>query len=338
MNINHKVKHHDTPESLVLFVTGRCNARCRHCFYSDQLNNDDDEIDVEVLEKIVTSLNVKTSLSLTGGEPFALKNLLDYVEIALNNENIASLSIPTNGFFVDQIKHVVSTVCSRYEKPLRIQLSLDGLAATNDNLRGLPGGYHKVIEAAHWLEGMAKEHSQLSYVVATTVMKSNLAEIPELIGILKQEDLKHKITFVRGNSFSTFGVPKDILRADYDSTELLPELSELEALASDISAQYPDFFDTYGLRKLTTTISTLKNRSRTGLCFAGSKDGVVFHDGSISLCEQVIPFGQLAQWGWNLYDAWNSSQANEYRDRLKKCSCIHGCNISTAATSSKLGG
>jgi len=320
-----------TPRSLVLFITGKCNATCTHCFYAKQLNQNNDVITLENLTKILSSLNTPTTLSLTGGEPFVLNTIQEILECAFVSPNISSISIPTNGYFVERIKKTVMSVTQKYPKHLHLQFSLDGLASTHDAIRGLEKGFEKILEVTQWAREYSKTQSNFSYMISTTVMKRNLDDIRPLVHHLKLLDLEHKLTFVRGNSFSTFNVPKKILRLDYDTKEELPRYQEIEQLVQDITKRYPDYFNAFSQKKVTLTLDVLREKSQQFVCRAGAQDGVIFHDGTVGVCEQVVPFGHLSQWDWNLEKAWNSSLAMEHRKMLRGCSCIHGCNISTIA-------
>lgn len=321
--------HHPTPDALVLFITGRCNAHCGHCFYAEQLNNDDDGIDRDSLGKLLASLNRPTALSLTGGEPFARADFGDLAEQILESPLIHSLSINTNGFLPSRTTRVLNALLSRSQKPIRLQLSLDGNETSHDQIRGVPGGFQKTLQTAHWLKSRALEAPSLSSTLSITVMRANLAEIEPLVGFLLGEGLRTKVTFVRGNSFSTFAVPATILNPEYQSEELPASPDQLRLLVDSLDARYPGFFDEYAHRKLDAALYTLTHRKRQVPCLAGDHDGVIYHDGHVGICEQVMPFGHLSEWDWHLDRAWNSAKANAHRAQLRHCACIHGCNLST---------
>jgi MoaA/NifB/PqqE/SkfB family radical SAM enzyme len=209
-------------------------------------------------------------------------------------------------------------------------LSLDGLETTHDLIRRIPGGFRKTLSTAEWLLKHAMGFSALSSTISSTVMRANLAEVEPLIEYLQNRGLRSKIAFVRGNSFSTFNVPDILLKKNYESNELPASVEELEGLVRRLKVRFPDFFDEYAHRKLTTAMLTLRKRSRHLPCFAGDRDGVVYHDGHVGICEQVLPFGHLSMWDWNLDSAWNSIEAQTHRKLLRQCACIHGCNLSTS--------
>lgn len=318
-----------TPDILVLFITGRCNARCGHCFYAEQLNNDDDAITSEALTKILVSLTRPTAVTLTGGEPFARADIGGLIDHILASPQVHSLSINSNGFLPARCQSVLNRILEQSAKPVRVQLSLDGLESTHDTIRGVPGGFRKTLQTAEWLTNKAYSHPALSSTLSITVMRANLDEVEPLVDFLAQRGQRSKITFVRGNTFSTFGVPDTILNPEYQSEELPASVSQLRTLINRLDKRFPDLFDDYAHRKLSAALHTLEHRQRLVPCLAGDRDGVIYHDGHIGICEQVTPFGHLAAWDWDLDRAWNSDAANAHRALLHKCACIHGCNLST---------
>ena len=44
------------PKWITLFITNFCSARCEHCFYSKELNNKVEDLNLENLKKIFSSL------------------------------------------------------------------------------------------------------------------------------------------------------------------------------------------------------------------------------------------------------------------------------------------
>lgn len=330
--MKHKPFSIHTPEVLVLFITGRCNSRCRHCFYSEQLNQNNDALNLGIVHSIIGSLSRPTAITLTGGEPFIRDDLSDIVGALLSSADVKSISIMSNGLRPRRLKNILSFLLPDCNKPIHVQLSLDGNETIHENIRSVPGGYNKIITSAQWLSEAASVWQYLSYVISITVMGDNIAEVPYLVADLFSLGLNSKITFVRGNSFSTFGVPREILNQGYQTRNLPAHVDQLEELVNCIERSFPNYFSDTHRRKLEAALYTLRYKKRFLRCLAGSNDGVIYHDGSVGICEQVKPFANLSDWGWDLNAAWNSKEANSHRKKLRSCACIHGCNLSTAAS------
>ena len=108
------------PVSLVHFIKSRCNARCPFCFI-DFVNNDTfkGELNLNEIQKISNSLGSTISnINITGGEPFARKDITEIGEIYLKNKNIVSLFITTNGSLPDRIKKFVNYISPKFSKKI----------------------------------------------------------------------------------------------------------------------------------------------------------------------------------------------------------------------------
>ena len=55
------------PVYLLVFVTARCDARCGHCFYWQELNSGKRELALEEYERLARSLGPVLQVTLTGG-------------------------------------------------------------------------------------------------------------------------------------------------------------------------------------------------------------------------------------------------------------------------------
>lgn len=109
------------------------------------------------------------SFSITGGEPFlradALFSILDLLE---NRDEAGYFDILTNGTLVDDsmIAHLLE-----YKKLRRIQLSLEGLRATNDLIRG-EGAFDKITKVIERLN-----RKGLTTSVMMTIGRHNVDEV-----------------------------------------------------------------------------------------------------------------------------------------------------------------
>jgi radical SAM protein with 4Fe4S-binding SPASM domain len=82
-------------ENLAIMVTNKCNLNCYHCFRSEELGKE--SIDFNKLQSLAKILK-QTSISkvrLTGGEPFLVKGIEDF--IAIFSKEGYHTSIVTNG-------------------------------------------------------------------------------------------------------------------------------------------------------------------------------------------------------------------------------------------------
>ena len=96
--INNILIKKKTPVSLIHFLTNRCNARCSFCFIDfDDPKTFSHELTLEEIDKLTKNLGKSLlNVNLTGGEPFARKDLVDIAKKYIINSTIQSIYITTN--------------------------------------------------------------------------------------------------------------------------------------------------------------------------------------------------------------------------------------------------
>src|ERR1044071_8867084 len=81
---------------LIYFVTSHCNAKCRTCFYWEELNQRGD-LSFDQVTKVSRSMPRFTDLWLSGGEPTLRPDLSEIIDLFVANNGITRISFPTNG-------------------------------------------------------------------------------------------------------------------------------------------------------------------------------------------------------------------------------------------------
>ena len=93
------------PVSLVHFITNRCNARCSFCFIDfDDPNTFKGELSLDEINKLTKNLGKSLlNVNLTGGEPFARKDIIDIAKLYIKNTTIQSIYITTNASLPNRV-------------------------------------------------------------------------------------------------------------------------------------------------------------------------------------------------------------------------------------------
>ncbi|MEJ5364738.1 MAG: radical SAM protein [Desulfosoma sp.] len=115
-----------------LIVTYRCNARCYMCNTWQHPTRKSEEFPPRLLEKIPNNLSF---VNITGGEPFLREDLDEIIETVLPKTR--RLVISTNGYFT----HRMVKTAERFGNRIGFRISIEGLPAANDELRGLKNGF-----------------------------------------------------------------------------------------------------------------------------------------------------------------------------------------------------
>jgi MoaA/NifB/PqqE/SkfB family radical SAM enzyme len=167
-------------QSLFLFVTSRCNARCRTCFYFEKLNRNDD-LSFAELAKISATAPRFRKLWISGGEPFLRDELAETLAMFARNNGVRNINLPTNGLLAERIFRVMDEALALCpDTTIDLNFSLDGLGATHDRIRGVPGNFKRtmetITEAARRYEG----HRRLRRNAVTVITRENQDEVVAL--------------------------------------------------------------------------------------------------------------------------------------------------------------
>lgn len=158
-----------------------CLLACRHCRAEAIRKGLPGELDTEqgfrLIDQIVEFGQPYPALLLTGGDPLMREDFFDLVEYAkergLYVAVAASVTPKLNETSLSSMRALGVDIMS---------VSLDGATPkTHDRLRGIPGTWQATIDAL----SLAKELG-LKAQVNTTVMRSNIEELPEIFHIARE--------------------------------------------------------------------------------------------------------------------------------------------------------
>lgn len=142
------------PLEMGIFLTGRCNLRCRHCFVWNEdgfLTKEDDalarrEIPIEIIEQCLEYTKpAKTRLYLWGGEPLAYLKLHELTKLLKDDPRWTTIC--TNGLLID--RHLDDLL--EISDNLVLLISLDGNRKCNDAIRG-DGTFDRVVSNIQMLK------------------------------------------------------------------------------------------------------------------------------------------------------------------------------------------
>lgn len=195
----------DHLRELWFHLTNRCNQACRHCLFASS-PRDRAELEAPRVRDIAAqaaALGCRV-FALTGGEPLVypqFPEIVDYL-LAFNQSHVLVL---TNGILLqDFAPHLARWPQER----CHLQVSLDGLAANHDRLRG-QGAFAAWRENLVWLKAQG-----LSCTLSMCVTAANFTDLPEvadLAGEVGAANLHLIWYFVRGRGTSDQFVPPEVI-------------------------------------------------------------------------------------------------------------------------------
>jgi MoaA/NifB/PqqE/SkfB family radical SAM enzyme len=322
-----KIKSLNTPTSIVFFITKKCNAKCKHCFYWKEINTKESELNLKEIKEISKSLKHIPKINLTGGEPFLRKDLVEVCKI-FYGVGVRDLGLSTNGIASEQIYSLCKEILEQCPNSLfGIQISLDGLEKTHNKVRGI-SAFNKVVKTIKMLKELKKGYPNLNLVTSTTIFNENYNEVENLINYTKKLGVEHKFSIIRGSHFGVYGLEENI-RSNFDPKEnkVLISMSKLNQAYKKIKNS--NVISKFQKLKFKYMLKILGGK-KVLECYAGKVDGVIYSNGDVSFCEMTKPIGNLRDYNFNLEKLWNSDKANLMRQKIKNCYCTHGCNIVNA--------
>ncbi len=334
-NKRQRVARAITPSSIIVYVTSKCNLKCSHCFYWDSLNKSIDDMTIPQYRKLARSLARPIALSLTGGEPMLRRDLPDLVHSFTEVGMLKELSMATNGYFTD----ATGEFCRNFLQgnpgiPLSVQVSLDGMTSTHDNIRGVAGSFNRAIATLESLTKLAGEVPLFSVSAGIAVQKRNAGEMDALLELLGPTGVTIRVNLIRGETSGTFGVSSDNSshfdpREGSDIALGSDELHTLHALLIAKNSRF-GFWSKRHQRIFEIGMRTVETRRKQIDCYAGTMDAVVYADGTVSLCELTKPVGNLKEYDFDLGRMWRSEAVAAMKAKVGTCFCTHGCNLSTS--------
>ncbi|MFH1100705.1 MAG: radical SAM protein [Methanobacteriota archaeon] len=172
--LSKKEKKIASPSYILWDCTRRCNLHCEHCGATKETYRS--ELSYEEIIKVVSDIaEMKIRMfSVTGGEPFMRKDLLNILGFA-HSQGLKT-GIATNGFFID--KPIAQKIKDAGIDS--IQISIDGLERTHNTIRGNPQSFQRAIHAIRLL----REAGIPLLSVATTLTQTNYCELETLWKLL----------------------------------------------------------------------------------------------------------------------------------------------------------
>ncbi len=327
-------------ESVFLFVTSRCNSKCKTCFYSEELNSGKD-MTFEQIRRISETAPRFDKLWLSGGEPFMRRDLVDIIALFHENNGVSTINLPTNGMLTERIDAAMDELLERCpELNVHLNYSLDGFAPTHDEVRGVKGAFDKTMATMELMARKHRSNARLVRNVATVITPDSYDELFELAVDLLGRDLTMLQFFetVRGS-------PRDPATKRLTTAQLVALHERLlplhEAMSNRLFAEIPAqgrwiaklFF--MGVIRLMYQLheQNLEGPTDWGMdCVAGKTTIVVDHDGSFRSCEMRPPIGHLADFDFDLAAALHSDEMVREIAQIGGgagacCWCTHSCWI-----------
>jgi MoaA/NifB/PqqE/SkfB family radical SAM enzyme len=323
--------------TVIFFVTSVCNAKCRTCFYWQELNQRGD-LTWDEIRKLAFSMPQFSDLWLSGGEPMLRRELTDIIKLFHTHNGVRWVNLPTNGLLPERTAEWVARICGENpELQLDLNVALDGLGEMQDSIRAVPGNFAKTLETLDAIQPCRKKYPLLRVNINTVICSENFDEVMAIAEYVKAH------CAVDGHYFNIIrGAAKDA------SLKQIPT-HRLAALYKDIQTVY-DYYAEQVLRRRTGMArkiaqvyyhGTLALHNKIQLeniaephpwpmpCTAGDTSIVIDFNGDMRSCELRGKLANLRDYDCDFDQFWRAQERKEDLDAIvhDQCWCTHVCFI-----------
>ena len=325
-----------SPLFLTLFVTTRCHAACGHCLCGtpEQRTPASEELSLAELRRLAQRLPPTPKLLLTGGEPF-LRDDLAAIAAAFHDSasHTRQITIPSTGWHTQRILDFVEDLLlSRPGLELELQLSLDGVGADHDAIRG-PGAFDALMRTWAALRAARTRFPRLVPRFNFTFSHATQHGFERCFRYVTEElgcD-RMDMVLVRGDtadpSFEQ-GVDLGLYR---NAAALLQTLEDRRAAGRPLGrllAARPAL-------EREIIAAHAANEPQLSGCTAGSLVAVVTETGELKPCElRTESFGNLRDVDFELEALWHGPKAEAFRSEVQGggCHCTFETTVRTGMT------
>jgi len=284
-----------------IITTYRCINRCVMCNIWKYPTKVEEEFEAKILEKLP---KLKFA-NITGGEPFLRDDIEEIVSILWKKANRVVVS--TNGYFTEKIVDVAKKFKN---KNFGVRISIEGLPAANDELRGLKDCFDHGLRTLLQLQKIGLK--DIGFGI--TVSDRNAEDMLELYQLAKAMNVEFATACVH-NSYYFHKWDNKITEKEKVIKcfeELINELLKTNRIKNWFRAYF-----NYGL------INYIKGQPRLLPCGAGTDMFFLDPFGEIRPCNGMDTdsldnsMGNLKEKSFE--EIWYSEKAKMIREKVKNC-------------------
>lgn len=290
----------NNPNLIMYELTNLCNLRCVMCGIWAEPNKK--IFDLQLFEALLKNkvLNNAETLALTGGEPFLLKNLLDYYNLVRKHSPKSHINISTNGYFTDRI---LNFLADSDQNMTSVTISYDGVYS-HDSIRRVDGSRERLLETA---KSIRKNFPGIRLSLKLTVTPLNYKEILATANQCKLLGMPFRFKTMEKINCHQNRYPSDIDEPDYNQDiidSIKTQAKEILSLGVETNKKY--------IKRLIGQYS-----GEYAGCNCSPKTLFIGIDGKVFLCRKREPIGDLSQ---STFDQiWRSVKKESIVKEMKEC-------------------
>lgn len=170
-----------TPRSLEISVTGRCNLKCRYCFYADEMTALSDLPTARWLAGFEEMGRLAVQrVTVSGGEAFTRPDLFELIDGLIANR--MRYSLLTNGTLITERTIDAFTVGKRRLRLDSIQVSIDGSTAEIHDASRPPASFARALRGLRLLR-----ENGFPVTVRVTINRHNVDDLENIARLLIED-------------------------------------------------------------------------------------------------------------------------------------------------------
>ncbi len=277
------------------------------------------EMSIEEIRTFFQKANDFLWVDLTGGEVMLRKDFVEICEaVTTTCKNLLLLHFPTNGFLSDLVVERVREIRKMKAERLIITVSTDGDELTNDEIRGIDGGWRRQIETYKRLRELPGVHT----VLGMTLSKTNVNHFPTAFEAVKKEcpwlthnDYHVNIIHESEHFFGNTGIE---LRQNVGAEALASAVEEYVSLRG-LATTPVSFLERAYLKRVRKYLKTGKTPLR---CHSLSASCFVDPWGNVFPCTIYNKkIGSLREVDYNLETIWNNPETIKLQKEIWESQC-----------------
>ncbi|MBI5189868.1 MAG: radical SAM protein [Nitrospirae bacterium] len=338
------------PENITLFLTYRCNMRCRMCGQwgeSGTSNSYDGAtisgaLSVDELKSVIDDVTgFRPNITLFGGEPLVYRGWDEVTSYATRRG--LRVNMVSNGLLMGS-----SAEAMIRSGLAEVILSLDGPEEVHDRIRGVPGAFRRISEGARTLARLKEESGSRTPLlnVSCTIGEENHGMLPEVAAIAADMGASgitfHHQIFAGEEQYvasekifmDRLGLPetdwKGFVRQSppgIDPSKVIAARAGMPPAPEGFRVSfYPNLTDEE-VRAYYTGFR-FKPASYRDRCLSPWMVAYVFPDGSVRPC-QAINYDTGNVRDIKFRDIWRGERYAEFRELVKRERCFSVCSRCT---------
>ncbi len=321
------------PVNITVSVSYRCNSRCKTCNVW-LLPNDD--FTVDEWDRTFQSLGrAPYWFTFSGGEPTLRKDLPEMVASAYKYCRPGIINIPTNGIQDKIIPGRVEKILAACpESEVIINLSLDGVGANHDRVRGVKGNFERAMRTYAGLKALKGRYPNFTLGVHSVLSNFTIDWFPELCEFVQQE--------LQPDQYIT-EIAEERVELDTVGLGITPSVEKYSVAIDTLVASLKDQ-QAHGISRVTQAFRkqyyeivkrTLREHRQIIPCAAGVASAQIAPNGDVwTCCIRAESMGNLRDYDYNFSKVWQSARADELRRSIKAGECY--CPLANASYTNML--